>query len=222
MLYIIPTPIGNLEDITLRAIKTMEKVSFVLCEDGRISSKLFNLLEIKNKPTFVNIVKNNQFNYDGIKFCLQSNPDVDFALMSDAGTPAISDPGFEVVKMVQDLNIPYTVLPGATAFVPALVASNLQSKIFEFWGFLPLKKGRSSAWKTIQESQNTIILYESVHRIKKLQQEMVEKLKPDRPIFVAQEISKSHENYWRGTVSKFQDYIITEKGEFVVVIGVGE
>ena len=234
MLYVVPTPIGNLDDITIRAKKVFDKAKFVLCEDGRITSKLFRLLGITNQPTFINLVKNNQFNTSGIQFALTSNlgnqtivdnlesDNMVIALVSDAGTPAVSDPGYEVIRMVQELELQYTVLPGATAFVPALVASGMAGSSFEFVGFLPLKKGRQSAWQDIrlrlENNRQPIILYESVHRITKFIQESQQFLSPTTRIWIGQELTKSHETYYQATIATIDPLRITQKGEFVIVL----
>ena len=241
MLYIVPTPIGNLDDITVRAKKVFEKAKIVLCEDGKITAKLFQLLEIKNKPHFVNIVRNNVFNTSGVTKALENiigtNTDTNLnntihifanlslendeqvvAMVSDAGTPGISDPGYETIALAQKLAVQYTVLPGATAFVPSAVVSNLISKEFIFWGFLPLKKGRQTAWKELNNSQLPVIMYESVHRIAKWIEEAQVYLSPSTQICISQEISKKHENHWIGTTSELSIYPLVEKGEFVITV----
>jgi 16S rRNA (cytidine1402-2'-O)-methyltransferase len=235
MLYFVPTPIGNLQDITLRAINVFEKAKFVLCEDGRITSKLFRLIGIQNQPTFINLIKNNEFNLSGIEFCLTSNltsqeliknldeDEIVIAVVSDAGTPTISDPGYELVQLAQKLKLQYTVLPGATALIPALVASGRSGAGFEFIGFLPTKKGRQSAWKKIALSleleTKPFVLYESVHRIDKFVQEAQEFLTPTIPICICQELTKMNETYWTGTVADLSDIKLTSKGEFVIILG---
>jgi 16S rRNA (cytidine1402-2'-O)-methyltransferase len=236
VLYIVPTPIGNLQDITIRSIKVLEKAKFVLCEDGKITSKLFRLLEISNNPTFVNLSKNNSFNTNGIEFCLESNltsqdkvqnlesDDLVIALVSDAGTPTISDPGYEVVRMAQKMNIQYTVLPGSTALIPALVASGRSGAGFEFIGFLPLKKNRNTTWLNITHSlQNTpskpIIIYESVHRIDKFIMECKKYLPESTGVWIGQELTKMNEFYWQGNVKDLDNLDLTTKGEFVIILG---
>jgi 16S rRNA (cytidine1402-2'-O)-methyltransferase len=235
MIYFVPTPIGNLQDITLRAINVFEKAKFVLCEDGRITSKLFRLIGIQNQPTFVNLIKNNEFNLSGVEFCLTSNlttqkpvsnleeDEMVIAVVSDAGTPTISDPGYEVVQLAQRLSLQYTVLPGATALIPALVASGRSGTGFEFLGFLPTKKGRQTAWKKIALSLNIetkpIVLYESVHRVDKFVQEAQEFLKSEIKICICQELTKMNESYWHGSVADLKDLKLTSKGEFVIVLG---
>jgi len=221
MLYIVPTPIGNLEDITLRALRLLKEAQLILCEDSRQTRKLMNLLEIENKPKFVDLVRNQEYNFRGVQEAisqLENDPDLVVLLVSDAGTPGISDPGFEVLRMVQQKNIKYTVLPGATAFVPALVASNLVSKEFRFVGFLPLKKGRQTLWKEIIRSQTPIIIYESVHRILKFIEEAKSNLEPERKICICRELTKTFEEIWVGNIAGLSELKIIEKGEFVIII----
>lgn len=221
MLYVVPTPIGNLEDITLRAVRLFGKAKIILCEDSRQTRKLMTLLEITNKPKFVDLVRNQKYNFKGVQEAvseLENNPELVVLLVSDAGTPGISDPGFEVIRLLQQKNLKYTVLPGATAFVPALVASNLVSKEFRFVGFLPLKKGRQKLWKEIIRSQNPIIIYESVHRIMKMLEEIKINLEPERKICICRELTKTFEEIWVGSVKELENLKIVEKGEFVVVI----
>ena len=239
MLYIVPTPIGNLEDITIRSTKVLQKAKVILCEDPRMTHKLLELLEIKNKPILVQLERNHEFNRkpitevletlvtDKLKvddyFYIQAKLNLDddkhvIALVSDAGTPGISDPAFEVLKVAQELNIDYTTLPGATAAIPAIVSSNLITKSFLFLGFIPLKKGRQTEWKLIAESKTPVVLYESCHRISKFIEEAKIYLAPESKISISQEISKTHENIWVGSVQNLPLYPLVEKGEFVVVI----
>jgi 16S rRNA (cytidine1402-2'-O)-methyltransferase len=234
MLYVVPTPIGNLDDITVRAIKLFEKAKIILCEDGRVTSKLFSLIGIKNKPHFVNIQKNLKINESGIKEalknCQKSNIDRTIpqitieedeqivCLVSDAGTPAISDPGFEVLEIARSFDVDYTTLPGATAMIPAIVNSNLVGKEFWFVGFLPLKKGRLTKWKSISQSQIPVIIYESVHRIAKFVEEAKLHLKGKTKVCISQELTKSHENNYITTIEELDATKINHKGEFVIVI----
>ena len=220
MLYIVPTPIGNLQDITLRAIKTLESAETVLCEDPRVTRKLYNLLELQNKPRFVQLERDHNFNNNEIKATLNENL-VDnkiIALVSDAGTPGISDPAFEVLQIVLEIGLSYTTLPGATAVIPAIVNSNLVSKEFLFLGFLPIKKGRQTEWKRISNSSTPVVIYESCHRIAKFIEECQQFLVPATKICINQEISKSHENIWIGTIDDIKKYPFVAKGEFVIVI----
>jgi 16S rRNA (cytidine1402-2'-O)-methyltransferase len=242
MLYIVPTPIGNLDDITIRGLKVIQNAKIILCEDPRVTAKLLELLKIENKSKLIQLERNHSFNYKEIwktlnelkieiniikdtstQFYCNNNKKLEedkniIALVSDAGTPGISDPAFEVLKIAQELEINYTTLPGATAVIPAVVNSNLITKEFLFLGFLPLKKGRMTEWKRISNSETPVVIYESCHRIKKFLEEAKTYLQPKTKICINQEISKSHENIWIGTVDQIQNYNLVEKGEFVVVI----
>lgn len=240
MLYFVPTPIGNLGDITLRALEVLKKANVVLCEDGRVTSQLFRLLKIENKPRFVNLIKAHIFNekevlevfenlektgFDNCDYSFQQgdeNLENEFvvAVVTDAGTPGISDPGFEVIKLAQQNGVAYTTLPGATAVTPAVVNSGLVGKEFLFLGFLPIKKGRQKLWQKIVESEYPVILYESNHRIGRFIKEAGEYLDQDRKVCFCREISKKFEQIWVGSVAELVDLKIKEKGEFVVVVGV--
>jgi 16S rRNA (cytidine1402-2'-O)-methyltransferase len=210
-LYIVSTPIGNLKDITLRAIETLKEVDFVLCEDTRTSGNLLNHLEIKKelislKSKIEHIVKR-----------ILSNQNA--ALISDAGTPLISDPGVRLVSACIENEIEVIPIPGPSALVAALSMSGLPTDSFVFEGFLPQKKGRQTKLKELAEEKRTIVLYESMYRIEKLLNELNEYL-PERFIVVCREITKKFEETWRGfpkdLVQSFPDKIV--KGEFVVVI----
>lgn len=223
MLYIVPTPIGNLEDITLRAVRLLGECDIIISEDSRQTRKLMTLLKIENKPKFVDFTRNHLFNNKGVeevflKLKIAQNQGLKVLLVTDAGTPGISDPGVEIVRLARSKNIEFTVLPGSTAFVPAIVASGMASKEFEFRGFLPIKKGRLSAWKYIIRSQNALIIYESVHRIKKFIEE-VQELEDEREICICRELTKTFENIWVGRIKDISKYPLIEKGEFVIVIG---
>ncbi len=219
MLYVVPTPIGNLEDITVRGLRILGESTTILCEDPRVTKKLLNLLNIDSKPVMVALTRNQDINYTGIIRVLNSIKEGDtISLVTDAGTPGMSDPGAEVVRMAQEAEITYTILPGATALVPAAVASGFVSKEFVFLGFLPIKKGRQMAWGRIAIADHPMVIYESVHRITKFLNEAQQKLEPDRKICICREITKSFESIWVGTVKDLDSYILKEKGEFVVVI----
>jgi 16S rRNA (cytidine1402-2'-O)-methyltransferase len=242
MLYIVPTPIGNLDDITIRGLKVLQNAKIILCEDPRVTNKLLELLKIENKPKLIQLERNHSFNKneiwkvlneskiknketESVSTIFYSNNTLRFeedtniiALVSDAGTPGISDPAFEVLKIAQELGINYTTLPGATAVIPAVVNSNLITKEFLFLGFLPLKKGRMTEWKRIANSETPVVIYESCHRIKKFLEEARSYLSPQTKICINQEISKSHENIWVGCVDQIETYNLVEKGEFVIVI----
>lgn len=275
MLYFVPVPIGNLGDITLRGLEILKKSEVVFCEDSRVTGQLFRLLEIENKPRFVNLTKSHKFNerqvlevfeklekvgchseqseesvgakqYDRVVLeTKQKNTSPTIAdtpqegdssyhikideialenefvvsVVTDAGTPGISDPGYEIIKLAQEKGLAYTVLPGPAALIPAVVSSGLVSKEFTFFGFLPTKKGRQKAWKKIAASEFPVVLYESNHRISKFVGECKEYLEPEKKICICREISKKFEEVWVGCVGDFEDLEIKEKGEFVVVIG---
>ena len=215
-LYIVSTPIGNLKDITLRAIETLKEVDFVLCEDTRTSSNLLNHLEIKKELFSLNAF-NEKNKIEHVINRILSNQTA--ALISDAGTPLISDPGVRLVSACIDKGIEIIPIPGAVALIAALSMSGLPTDAFVFEGFLPQKKGRQTKLKELAEENRTIILYESMYRIEKLLKELSEYL-PDRFIVVCREITKKFEETWRGfpkdLVESFPEKI--SKGEFVVVI----
>ncbi len=217
-LFLVPTPIGNLEDITLRAISVLKEVDLVLAEDTRVSRKLLNHLSI-DKP----ILSHHQNNEHKV---LQSLIDRLFAgetmaLISDAGTPAISDPGYLLLRECIKNDIEVDCLPGATALIPALVNSGLPADRFIFEGFLPHKKGRQTRMKKIAEEERTIILYESPHRILKTLLQLAEFCGKDRPASISREITKMHEETVRGSLEYLHQYYSenTIKGEFVLVVG---
>tara|TARA_B100000427_G_scaffold319465_1_gene317722 strand:+ start:1398 stop:2066 length:669 start_codon:yes stop_codon:yes gene_type:complete len=216
-LYIIPTPIGNLEDITLRAIRLLKEVDLVLAEDTRISKKLFvhyNIatalysFHIHNEhtvlPKYISRLKLGE--------CI--------ALISDAGTPTISDPGFLLVRECIKEGIEVDCLPGATAFVPALVNSGFPNQKFVFEGFLPVKKGRNTRLEILREETRVMIFYESPHRILKTLNHFVEFFGPDRRISISREISKIFEETLRGSVSELILHFENKKpkGEFVIIV----
>lgn len=217
MLYIVPTPVGNLEDITLRAINILSKVEVIICEDSRKTRELLRLLNINNKPKFVDYMKNHNINLSKIEEVLEFE-DKDIAFVTDAGTPGISDPGILLIRLLQQKKIEYTVLPGATALIPAVVASGLVTKDFVFVGFLPTKKGRQSAWQMIVDSQIPVVLYESVHRISKMIEEAQIYLSPTRKVCICKELSKKFEEVRILQVNELSKLEMNFKGEFVVVI----
>lgn len=219
MLYIIPTPIGNLEDITLRAIRLLKEVEFILAEDTRTSKKLLQHLEIET-PLRPFHAHNEHKVLDGYLDTLQQGRDI--ALISDAGTPGISDPGFLLVRACAEKDIPVVVLPGPTALIPALVASGLPADKFHFEGFLPHKKGRQTRLKYLAELPVTFILYESPYRLVKCLDQLIEHCGAERPAVVCRELSKIHEEIKRGTLQELKDYYEgpgMDKGEIVMVIG---
>ncbi len=217
MLYLVPTPIGNLEDITLRAIRVLKEVDFILAEDTRTSSKLLQHLEIEKRVFSHHQHNEHQSVKEIVRFLLEGKK---VALISDAGTPGISDPGYLLVREAIKQNIPLTCLPGATAFVPALVMSGLPNDTFVFEGFLPVKKGRQTKLKALVEENRTIIIYESPHRLLKSLDEFIVYFGPDRQASISREISKMYEETVRGNLeylkSHFESHTI--KGEFVICI----
>lgn len=215
-LYIVSTPIGNLKDITLRALKTLKEVDFILCEDTRVSVNLLNHYGISKDLISLNAV-NESHKIQSIITKLKSNKTG--ALISDAGTPLISDPGARLVSACLENEIEIIPIPGASAILSALCMSGLPTDSFVFDGFLPQKKGRQTKLKQLALEERTIILYESTYRIEKLINELNEFM-PERYIVVCREITKKFEETWRGfpkdILHNFSDKVV--KGEFVVVI----
>jgi len=216
-LYIIPTPIGNLEDITLRAIRLLKEVDLVLAEDTRTAKKLFSHYNIDTPLSSFHMY--NEYKVLS-KYIDRLKLGERLALISDAGTPAISDPGFLIVRECIKVGIEVDCLPGATALIPALVNSGLPSDKFVFEGFLPVKKGRKKRLKILSKEEKTIIFYESPHRILKTLGNFVEYFGRERKISVSREISKMFEETVRGTVVEVISYfeLNIPKGEFVIVV----
>ena len=216
-LYIIPTPIGNLEDITLRSIELLNQVDLILAEDTRVSKKLLNHFKINTK-----LISYHQFNehkeLDKIigKLKLGNN----LALISDAGTPSISDPGFLLVRECLKNKISVETLPGPTALIPALVNSGLASERFVFEGFLPVKKGRLTRLKKLLDEERTMIFYESPHRIIKTLTSFIEFFGTERRVSVSREITKLYEETQRGSLKEMLEYFTQKKikGELVIVL----
>lgn len=217
ILTIVPTPIGNLEDMTFRAIKVLNEVDFVLAEDTRTSAKLFSHYEISTKLVPYHMQNEHKI-VDRIVNEIQNG--TNYALISDAGTPGISDPGFLLIRACVENDIEVLCLPGATAFVPALVMSGFPCEKFVYEGFLPHKKGRQTRIQKIAEEDKTVVLYESPHRLTKLLQQLTEFLAPERRVSVSREISKKFEETVRGNASELLQHFTENpvKGEFVVVI----
>lgn len=217
-LFLVPTPIGNLEDITLRAIRVLKEADLILAEDTRNSGKLLKHYEIAT-PMQSHHMHNEHKTVEGIVRQIQNGKTV--ALISDAGTPAISDPGFLLTRACVEAGIEVDCLPGATAFVPALVNSGLPNDKFVFEGFLPVKKGRQTRLQLLAEETRTIILYESPHKLLKTLSQFKEFFGADRPISVSREITKLHEETVRGSVAEVLEYYEKKppKGEIVVVVG---
>jgi len=216
-LYLVPTPIGNLKDITLRAIEVLNNVDFILAEDTRKSKKLLNHYSINTQ--LISFHQHNEHKKLQ-KIISELESGVIYALICDAGTPSISDPGFLLVRECIKNNIQAEVLPGATAFVPALVGSGLSSEKFVFEGFLPVKKGRSKSLLRLAQETRTIILYESPHRILKTLDALIKTLGNDRQASVSRELTKIYEETKRGSLEEIYKYFSKKKikGEFVIVI----
>ncbi|MBN1650235.1 MAG: 16S rRNA (cytidine(1402)-2'-O)-methyltransferase [Bacteroidales bacterium] len=216
-LYLIPTPIGNLEDITLRAIRILKAVDLILAEDTRTSGRLLKHLEINNKLLSYHIHNEHKTVVQLVDRILSGES---MALISDAGTPAISDPGFLLVRECIKNNIEVDCLPGATAFVPALVNSGLPNDRFHFEGFLPHKKGRQTRLIALAENPFTSIYYESPHRLVKSLRQFAEFFGEDRQASVSREISKMYEETVRGTLLELAQHFEEKgvKGEIVLVV----
>lgn len=217
ILYIIPTPVGNMEDMTLRAIRILKEADVVLAEDTRTSGNLLRHFDIKN-----HLVAHHKFNEhgtaSGIVERLKAGQTV--ALVSDAGTPGISDPGFYLAREAAKAGVTVQCLPGATACIPAIVSSGLPCDRFCFEGFLPQKKGRQTLLESLREEPRTMVFYESPYRVLKTLQQFAEVFGPDRQVSVAREISKVHEEHVRGTLAEaiahFTD--TAPRGEFAIVV----
>ena len=216
-LYIVPTPIGNLEDFTFRAIRVLKEVDLILAEDTRTTSVLLHHYEISKKMYSHNL-NNEHKTVD--KIISQLSVGENIALVSDAGTPAISDPGFLLVRACIQNNIDVETLPGAVAFVPALVNSGLPNDRFCFEGFLPHKKGRQKKLKQLIDEQRTMIFYESPHRLIKALQQFIEYFGEDRQASVSREITKVFEETKRGSLKEILNHFNEKKikGEIVIVV----
>ena len=217
ILYIVPTPVGNMEDMTYRAVRILKEVDLVLAEDTRTSGILLKHFDIRNQ-----LMSHHKFNEHGtsagIVSRLQAGENV--ALISDAGTPGISDPGFFLVREAVKAGIEVQCLPGATAFVPALVSSGLPCDRFAFEGFLHQKKGRQSKIESLKEEQRTMIFYESPYRVVKTLEQFAEAFGATRQVSVCREISKIHEESVRGTLEEVIAHFKEKepKGEIVIVL----
>ena len=216
-LYIVPTPIGNLEDMTFRAINVLKEVDHILAEDTRTSGKLMKHYEIETPMSPFHL--NNEHKVVG-RWVDELASGKTIALVSDAGTPAISDPGFLLVREAVKTGIEVETLPGATAFVPALVNSGLPCEKFHYEGFLPHKKGRQTRIAELVEKDVTSVLYESPHRILKTLNQLLEAAGSERLISASREISKLHEETVRGTIPEVIEHFENNpvKGEFVLVL----
>jgi len=217
MLYVVPTPVGNLEDITLRALRVLKEVSLILAEDTRTSSVL-----LKHYDIHTPLRAHHKFNEHETSASLAREIAAgrDVALISDAGTPGISDPGFMLVRACVQEGVEVQCLPGATAFVPALVDSGLPCDRFYFEGFLPQKKGRQTRLNILAEQDHTMVIYESPFRLQKTLEQLLEVMGPDRLASVSREISKLYEDTQRGTlaclVQHFKEH--PAKGEIVIIV----
>ena len=216
-LYIVPTPVGNMEDMTLRAIRVLKEADLVLAEDTRTSGILFKHFDIKN-----HLMAHHKFNEHGTatRIVERLKAGQTIALVSDAGTPGISDPGFYLAREAAHAGITVQTLPGATAFVPALVSSGLPCDRFCFEGFLPQKKGRQTHLLSLQDETSTMVFYESPYRLLKTLQQFADVFGEDRQVSVAREISKLYEEHVRGTLQEVIAHF-TEKdprGEIVIIL----
>lgn len=216
-LYIVPTPIGNLDDITVRAVKTLSSVDTILAEDTRTTSFLLRHLGIEKK-----IISHHKFNEHATVEAIASRIDAgeSVALVSDAGTPGISDPGFLLVHTCVERGIEVETLPGATALIPALVQSGLPTDRFCFEGFLPHKKGRARRLGDLAREERTMVFYESPYRVRKTLEQLAGVFGPTREVSVSRELTKKFEQTVRGTLEEVGAYFATRepKGEFVIVV----
>lgn len=214
-LYLVATPIGNLEDMTLRAIRILKEVDLIACEDTRNTLKLLNHFEI-SKPLISYHRHNEEVRTEELIGKLEQGKNV--AIVSDAGTPIISDPGQEVVKAAIENEIDVVPIPGACAFVNALISSGIEGKEFSFFGFLPLdKKLRKEKLEEIGESRRTVILYEAPHKLKKTLEDL-KSILGNRKLALAHELTKIHESFLRGTVEEVLENLEEPRGEFAIVI----
>ncbi len=216
-LFVVPTPIGNLEDFTFRAVRILEEVDLILAEDTRTSAKLMVHYQISTPMRSHHMHNEHKTVEKWIELLLHGKT---IALITDAGTPAISDPGFLLVRACVKNDIEVDCLPGATAFIPALVNSGLPCEKFVFEGFLPQKKGRQTRLKILAEETKTMVFYESPYRVKKTLSQFVEYMGEDRHVSVSREISKKFEETIRGSVAQVLAHFETKepKGEFVIVL----
>jgi len=216
-LYIVPTPIGNLDDITIRGLKILETVDLILCEDTRRSKRLLNHFNIESK-----LRSHHKFNeHKEVQFIVEKiKKGQDVALISDAGTPGISDPGFLIVRTCLENNIDIECLPGATALIPALLISGISIEKFVFEGFLPVKKGRKTRLDQLKEENRTMVFYESPHKLIRTLNDFSQTFGLDRKISVSRELTKIYEETVRGTISELINHYQEKspKGEFVIVL----
>ncbi len=218
MLYVVPTPVGNMEDMTLRAVRVLKEADLILAEDTRTSSVLLKHFDIRNRLLSHHKFNEHQTTESVVQRMLAGET---VALISDAGTPGISDPGFLLVRESVKAGIEVQCLPGATAFVPALVASGLPCDRFCFEGFLPQKKGRQTRLNGLAEETRTMVIYESPYRVLKTLKQLAEVLGGERQAAACREISKVHEETVRGTLAELADHFTANdpRGEFVIIVG---
>ena len=210
MLYLVPTPIGNLEDITLRAIRTLKECNYILAEDTRTSRKLLDHHSMSTPLRPFHAFNEHHVTENIVKELLSG---ISISLISDAGTPGISDPGFLLVRACVRAGVEVTCLPGATAIIPALAASGLPTDSFHYEGFLPHKKGRQTRLKYIEQLSETSVIYESPHRLVKLIDELSTICGPERNACVCRELSKLHETFHRGSLFELQSYFKEHPGQ---------
>ncbi|GAB0174540.1 MAG: 16S rRNA (cytidine(1402)-2'-O)-methyltransferase [Candidatus Altimarinota bacterium] len=219
MLSIVSTPIGNLEDITLRALRILKEADYIACEDTRMTGQLLQHYQIENNGRLLSFHSHSGFSkLDKIIDLLKTGKHV--ALVSDAGTPGISDPGFVLIKKVIEEGMEVTPVPGASAVLSALVASGIDCHQYLYLGFLPVKKGRQTLLKSLKVKEYTVVVYESVHRIERTLEELEAYLGSDHYIVIGREITKKFEEFKRGTISEVRKYYSEGgkvKGEFVLV-----
>ena len=219
MLYLVPTPIGNLEDITLRALEVLKKVDLIACEDTRTSSVLLQRYQINTPRTSYHAHNEHRKTEQLIE---KMRAGANIALITDAGSPGISDPGFYLVRACVEADIDVQALPGPSAIVPALTASGLPSDRFTFEGFLPVKKGRQKRLHELRDEPRTMIFYESPHRLIKTLEQMADIFGQDRPAAVARELSKTFEEMQRGSLLELKNHYAAQtkvRGEIVIVVG---
>ena len=216
-LYIVSTPIGNMEDITLRALKVLESVELILAEDTRTSGQLLKRHNISTQLTAFH-AHNEHKRVDSVLAEIEEGKDM--ALISDAGTPGISDPGYLLINRAIEKGVNVEVIPGATAFVPALLKSGFPTEKFVYEGFLPHKKGRLTRLKSLEEEQRTMVFYESPHRVSKTLQQFTEHFGDDREVSVSRELTKKFEETVNGTIKELAAHFEAKKpkGEFVIVV----
>lgn len=217
MLYFVPTPIGNLDDMTFRAVKVLKEVSLILCEDTRVSGKLLKHFQVETPMLAYHQHNEHKLTENIIR---QLKEGQNLAIITDAGTPGISDPGFLLARSCAEQKVEMTCLPGATAFVPALVTSGLPNDKFVFEGFLPPKKGRQKRLLALKEEYRTMIFYESPYKLIKTLKDFEDNFGPERLMSISREISKLYEETKHGSIHEVAEYFGSKKlkGEFVLIV----